>query len=91
MLTRWTQVTVAHTRDPGGSESVRDPGHVALPERAQEVIDLVVAEQLRLLLQLLVQLAVGREEEDPGEEEALAHWHSAPPQVLTQVGGLGLR
>ncbi|TNN83742.1 hypothetical protein EYF80_005918 [Liparis tanakae] len=43
-----------------------------------------------LHLPLLIELAVWREEDNPGEEEALAHRHSAPLQMATQVSGLGL-
>lgn len=46
--------------------------------------------QLPPLPQLLIELAVWREEDNPGEEEALAHRHSAPLQMATQVSGLGL-
>lgn len=49
-----------------------------------------MGDQLPPLPQLLVQLAVRGEEDDPGEEEALAHGHPAPLQVATQVSRLGL-
>lgn len=71
------------TREPGGSQCIWYPGYVALPEGSEEVIYLAVGDQLPFLLQLLIQLTVWREEDNPGEEEALAHRHSTPLQVAT--------
>ena len=69
------------TREPGGSQSIWYPGHVALPEGSEEVVYLAVGDQIPPLPQLVLKLAVRGEEDDPGEEKAWAHGHSTPLQM----------
>lgn len=71
------------TRDPRGCQCVRYPGYVALPERSEEVVYLLVGHQLLSLLQLPIQLTLWREEDNSGEEEALTQSHSIPLQMPT--------
>lgn len=78
------------TRDPGGSESVWDPGHVSLSERPQEVVNLTVGHQLLPVPQALVQLTVRRHQHHFGKEQLFPNRHSALLQMATQVTRLCL-
>lgn len=69
------------TRDPRGCQCTRYPGYVALPERSEEVIYLVERDQLLSFFELLTQLTLWGEEDNPGEEEALTQRHSTPLQM----------
>lgn len=71
------------TRDPRRCQCIWYPGYIALPERSEEVIYLVVGDQLLSFFQLLIQLTLWREEDNPGEEVALTQSHSIPLQMPT--------
>lgn len=69
------------TRDPRGCQCIWYPGYVALPERSEEVIYLLKGDQLLSFSQLLIQLTLRREEDNPGEEEAFTQRHSVSLQM----------